>query len=258
MLARASRITVSLRQLGHPGAHGAGRSRGLTTLPSVECLFWLEKGPSPNVRNGSKADAWLPPRRLDYRRPKSNEIPRWSPAAQATWPNSERSPTFSSMPAPSSGRPKPAQPRPGQREIFDQNGRRPVPKDRGCRGADPFAPEPPAAAGPIRALTETSQIRTPSSPDQSARSSPPLNRGLGCCSIAGQARQPPLPGREGLGVGARSAPCYAGQMSRRVETAITKRARALRTNATREERIIWGLLSQYRPRFTRAADRWLH
>src|SRR4051794_41375650 len=40
-------------------------------------------------------------------------------------------------------------------------------------------------------------------------------------------------------------------MSRRVETAITERARALRSNATREERIIWGVLSQYRPRFTR-------
>src|SRR4051795_8803370 len=40
-------------------------------------------------------------------------------------------------------------------------------------------------------------------------------------------------------------------MSRRVEVEITGRARALRTNATREERKMWGLLSRYRPKFTR-------
>ena len=40
-------------------------------------------------------------------------------------------------------------------------------------------------------------------------------------------------------------------MARRVKVEITARARALRTNATREERKMWGLLSRYRPRFTR-------
>jgi very-short-patch-repair endonuclease len=40
-------------------------------------------------------------------------------------------------------------------------------------------------------------------------------------------------------------------MSRRVKIAITERARALRSNATREERKIWELLSRYRPKFTR-------
>src|SRR5436305_2375823 len=40
-------------------------------------------------------------------------------------------------------------------------------------------------------------------------------------------------------------------MSRRVEIAITERARALRSNATREERKMWELLSRYRPKFTR-------
>jgi very-short-patch-repair endonuclease len=52
-------------------------------------------------------------------------------------------------------------------------------------------------------------------------------------------------------VGARSALCYAVRMSRRVKVDTTERARALRSNATREERTIWGLLSRYRPKFTR-------
>jgi very-short-patch-repair endonuclease len=52
-------------------------------------------------------------------------------------------------------------------------------------------------------------------------------------------------------VGARSAPCYVRAMSRRVEIAVTERARALRSNATREERKMWQLLSRYRPKFTR-------
>ena len=40
-------------------------------------------------------------------------------------------------------------------------------------------------------------------------------------------------------------------MSRRVEIATTERARALRSNATRQERKMWELLSRYRPKFTR-------
>jgi very-short-patch-repair endonuclease len=40
-------------------------------------------------------------------------------------------------------------------------------------------------------------------------------------------------------------------MSRRVKVEATERARALRSNATREEREIWRLLSRYRPKFTR-------
>lgn len=40
-------------------------------------------------------------------------------------------------------------------------------------------------------------------------------------------------------------------MSRRVEIVMTERARALRANATREERKMWELLSRYRPKFTR-------
>ena len=52
-------------------------------------------------------------------------------------------------------------------------------------------------------------------------------------------------------MGARSAPCYVERMSRRVKVDITERARALRSNATREERKIWELLSRYRPKFTR-------
>ena len=43
----------------------------------------------------------------------------------------------------------------------------------------------------------------------------------------------------------------AAAMSRRVEITKTERARALRSNATREERKIWELLSRYRPKFTR-------
>jgi very-short-patch-repair endonuclease len=40
-------------------------------------------------------------------------------------------------------------------------------------------------------------------------------------------------------------------MSRRVEIAITERARLLRSNTTREERKVWELLARYRPKFTR-------
>jgi len=40
-------------------------------------------------------------------------------------------------------------------------------------------------------------------------------------------------------------------MSRRIEIKETERARALRSNATREERKVWELLSRYRPKFTR-------
>ncbi|MFL6759695.1 endonuclease domain-containing protein [Sphingomonas sp.] len=40
-------------------------------------------------------------------------------------------------------------------------------------------------------------------------------------------------------------------MSRRVEIGVTERARTLRSNATREERKVWELLSRYRPKFTR-------
>jgi len=52
-------------------------------------------------------------------------------------------------------------------------------------------------------------------------------------------------------VGARSALSYGEAVSRRVEIAATERARALRNNATREERKMWELLSPYRPKFTR-------
>ena len=45
--------------------------------------------------------------------------------------------------------------------------------------------------------------------------------------------------------------CYGRRMSRRVKVAITERARGLRSNATREERKVWELLSRYRPKFTR-------
>lgn len=55
----------------------------------------------------------------------------------------------------------------------------------------------------------------------------------------------PLPGREGLGVGARSAPCYAGAMARRVKPEDTERARLLRNNATPEERQVWRMISRY-------------
>src|SRR5437868_9091667 len=40
-------------------------------------------------------------------------------------------------------------------------------------------------------------------------------------------------------------------MSRRIEIKETERARALRSNATTEERKVWQLLSRYRPKFTR-------
>ena len=40
-------------------------------------------------------------------------------------------------------------------------------------------------------------------------------------------------------------------MSKRVKIATTERARALRANATSEERKVWELLSRYRPKFTR-------
>ena len=46
-------------------------------------------------------------------------------------------------------------------------------------------------------------------------------------------------------------PCYGCLMSRRVTVEITERARSLRSNATREERKVWELLSRYRPKFTR-------
>ena len=52
-------------------------------------------------------------------------------------------------------------------------------------------------------------------------------------------------------MGARSAPCYARAMSRRLEIGKTERARDLRSNATREEWRVWHLLSRYRPKFTR-------
>ena len=40
-------------------------------------------------------------------------------------------------------------------------------------------------------------------------------------------------------------------IARRVEPALTQRARQLRSNATDVERILWRLLSRYRPKFTR-------
>ena len=52
-------------------------------------------------------------------------------------------------------------------------------------------------------------------------------------------------------MGARSALCYFRAMSRRVRVDTTKRARTLRSNATREERRMWEFLSRYRPKFTR-------
>jgi very-short-patch-repair endonuclease len=39
--------------------------------------------------------------------------------------------------------------------------------------------------------------------------------------------------------------------SRRIPKRLTDRARALRNDATPQERAIWGLLSRYRPKFTR-------
>src|SRR3954465_13255842 len=66
-----------------------------------------------------------------------------------------------------------------------------------------------------------------------------------------KAPTPLFPGREGLGVGARSAQCYARHMSRRVPFDQTQRARALRNSATKHERKLWGILSRLRPKFTR-------
>ena len=39
--------------------------------------------------------------------------------------------------------------------------------------------------------------------------------------------------------------------SRRVDPKLTARARAMRNNATKQERALWRLLSRYRPKFTR-------
>ena len=50
---------------------------------------------------------------------------------------------------------------------------------------------------------------------------------------------------------AKRARATEARMSRRVKVEITQRARALRSNATPEERKIWELLSRYRPKFTR-------
>ena len=50
--------------------------------------------------------------------------------------------------------------------------------------------------------------------------------------------------------GERSEPCYARNM-KRVDEQLTANARNLRNNATRAERVLWRLLSRYRPRFTR-------
>ena len=61
----------------------------------------------------------------------------------------------------------------------------------------------------------------------------------------------PLPGREGLGVGKPEAPSCRVRCMRRVDPEMTRRARALRSGATSEERTLWRLLSQYRPAFTR-------
>ena len=40
-------------------------------------------------------------------------------------------------------------------------------------------------------------------------------------------------------------------MRRRIPKKQTDRARALRSNATEQERVLWNLLSRYRPKFTR-------
>ena len=40
-------------------------------------------------------------------------------------------------------------------------------------------------------------------------------------------------------------------MMRRIEPEMTRRARTLRANATDPERVLWRLLSRYRPKFTR-------
>ena len=53
-------------------------------------------------------------------------------------------------------------------------------------------------------------------------------------------------------MGARSAPCrYDDTMSARVPFEQTQRARELRSNATRHERKLWGMISRLRPKFTR-------
>ena len=45
--------------------------------------------------------------------------------------------------------------------------------------------------------------------------------------------------------------CYVAIVKRRIEKRLTDRARALRREATPQERAIWNLLSRYRPKFTR-------
>jgi len=52
-------------------------------------------------------------------------------------------------------------------------------------------------------------------------------------------------------VGERSSPGYAADMRRRIDPILTGKARALRALATDAERLLWRLLSPYRPRFTR-------
>lgn len=51
----------------------------------------------------------------------------------------------------------------------------------------------------------------------------------------------------------REAPfCYdSGMTARRIPKRLTDRARALRNEATPQERALWNLLSRYRPKFTR-------
>ena len=50
--------------------------------------------------------------------------------------------------------------------------------------------------------------------------------------------------------GERSEPCYADRVYR-VPKQLTANARSLRNNATKAERLLWRVLSQFRPRFTR-------
>ena len=53
-------------------------------------------------------------------------------------------------------------------------------------------------------------------------------------------------------MGRREAPlCYECLMRRRISKPHTDRARALRSEATEQERALWHLLSRYRPKFTR-------
>ena len=61
---------------------------------------------------------------------------------------------------------------------------------------------------------------------------------------------PSLKGRGRGWVGAKRPLCHHPPMQR-VDPEMTRRARALRTNATRAERTMWHLLSCYRPKFTR-------